>query len=129
MEYQDITEKIIGCAFKVYNQMGCGFLESVYEKCMIIELKKSGLTVESQKQIKVHCEDQLVGEFIADLLVEDKIIVELKSVRKLNQAHEAQLVNYLVSTEKPVGLSLNFGDKEVEARRKVRDLNKRSNQE
>ena len=78
MEYQDITEKIIGCAFKVYNQMGCGFLESVYEKCMIIELKKSGLTVESQKQIKVHCEDQLVGEFIADLLVEDKIIVEFE---------------------------------------------------
>jgi len=129
MEYQEITEKIIGCAFRVYNQMGYGYLESVYEKCMIIELKKSGLNIKSQKQIKMYYEGQLVGEFIADLFVEDNVIVELKSVRKLNQAHEVQLVNYLISTGKPVGLLLNFGDKEVEIRRKIRDLNDRSDRE
>ncbi|MCH8156660.1 MAG: GxxExxY protein [Nitrospinae bacterium] len=122
MEHQTITEEIIGCAFQVYNQMGFGYLESVYGKCLIIELKKLELMVESQRQIKVYYEGQLVGEFVVDLLVEDKIVVELKSVQKLNQAHEVQLVNYLVSTGKSVGLLLNFGENKVEVKRKVRDL-------
>ena len=123
MEYRDITEKIIGCAYRVYNRMGFGFLESVYEKCMLIELRKEGLNFEAQKPITVLYDNEHVGEFIADILVEDKIILELKSVKRIAQAHEVQLVNYLVATGKPVGLILNFGERKVEIKRKVKDLN------
>ena len=122
MEYHEITEKIIGCAYKVYNAMGYGFLESVYEKCMIIELKSTGLKFESQKPINVNYQKQLVGEFVADIIVEDVVILELKSVTRLVKAHEIQLVNYLVATGKPVGLIINFGKHKVEIRRKVREL-------
>ena len=102
--------------------MGYGFLESVYEKCMIIELNKSILKTESQKPIIIHYDDEVVGEFVADLVIEDTIIVEIKSVKHLIQAHEVQLVNYLVATKKDVGLLINFGEKKVEVKRKVRDL-------
>ncbi|HUT95863.1 MAG TPA: GxxExxY protein [Thermoguttaceae bacterium] len=122
MQYQEITEKVIGCAFRVYNKMGFGFLESVYETCLIIELEKAGLSVESQKPITVRYDGQVVGEFFADLLVEDIVIVELKSVRRLAEKHEVQLVNYLVATGKEVGLLLNFGEEKVEVKRKVRTL-------
>ena len=100
MEYRDLTEKIIGCAYRVYNTMGFGFLESVYEKCMLIELIKEGLNAETQKPIAVHYEKEIVGEFLADIIVEDSIILELKSVRRIDQSHEVQLVNYLVATGK-----------------------------
>ncbi len=122
MEYQGLTEKIIGCAYRVYNKMGFGFLESVYEKCMLIELGKEGLSAEPQKPISVYYENEIVGEFIADIIVEETIILELKSVKRVVQAHEVQLVNYLVSTGKPVGLILNFGERKVEIKRKVKDL-------
>ena len=122
MEYQGLTEKIIGCAYRVYNKMGFGFLESVYEKCMLIELGKEGLSAEPQKPITVYYENEIVGEFIADIIVEETIILELKSVKRIVQAHEVQLVNYLVSTGKPVGLILNFGERKVEIKRKVKDL-------
>ena len=122
MEFQELTEKIIGCAYTVYNKMGFGFLESVYEKCMLIELKKVGLDPEAQKTIKVRYNNEVVREFIADILVNNTVIVELKSVRKIVQAHEVQLVNYLVATEKPLGLLLNFGDRGVEVKRKLREL-------
>jgi len=122
MEYQGLTEKIIGCAYRVYNKMGFGFLESVYEKCMLIELGKEGLSAEAQKPITVYYENEIVGEFIADIIVEETIILELKSVKRIVQAHEVQLVNYLVSTGKPVGLILNFGERKVEIKRKVKDL-------
>jgi len=122
MQYQEITEKVIGCAFRVYNKMGFGFLESVYETCLIIELEKAGLSVESQKPITVRYDGQVVGEFFADLFVEDVVIVELKSVRQLAEKHEVQLVNYLVATGKEVGLLLNFGEENVEVKRKVRTL-------
>ncbi|RJQ49979.1 MAG: GxxExxY protein [Desulfobacteraceae bacterium] len=122
MEYQRITEAIIGCAYRVYNRMGFGFLESVYEKCLLIELRKTGLTVESQKPITVYYDGQIVGEFVADIIVSDAIILELKSVRRLAQAHEVQLVNYLVATGKPIGLLLNFGETNVEVKRKFKDL-------
>lgn len=102
--------------------MGFGFLESVYEKCLLIELRKAGLQAESQKPIIVKYEDEVVGEFKADVIVEDTVIVELKSVRQITQAHEVQLVNYLVATGKPIGLILNFGEQKVEVKRKVRDL-------
>ena len=123
MQYKEITEKIIGCAYSVYNKMGFGFLESVYEKCLLIELRKAGLRAESQQAITVRYNGEIVGEFIADIVVEDTIILELKSVRRIIKAHEMQLVNYLVATGKPVGLVLNFGEEKVEVKRKVKDLN------
>ncbi len=122
MEERELTEKIIGCAYHVYNKLGFGFLESVYEKCMLIELHKAGLTAEPQKSITVYYENQIVGEFKADILVNDKIILELKSVRRIIEAHAVQLVNYLVATGKKIGLLLNFGERKVEVKRKVKDL-------
>ena len=121
-EYKTLTETIIGCAYRVYNKMGFGYLESVYEKCLLIELSKTDYQFESQKTIDVFYENTLVGEFKADILVEDTIIVELKSVRHLVKAHEVQLVNYLVATGKPLGLLINFGEEKVEIRRKVKEL-------
>jgi GxxExxY protein len=122
MEFKDLTEKIIGCAYRVYNKMGFGFLESVYEKCLMIELRKARLRAEYQKPIIVHYEGEIVGEFVADIVVEDTVIVELKSVRRIVTAHEIQLVNYLVATGKPVGLVLNFGEQKVDVKRKVKEL-------
>lgn len=122
MEYKELTERIIGCAYRVYNRMGFGFLESVYEKCMLIELRKAGLDTESQQPIRVQYDGEVVGDFIADILVSDTVILELKSVRKLVEAHEVQLVNYLVATGKPVGLLINFGETRAEVKRKVKDL-------
>jgi GxxExxY protein len=122
MEHEEITSKIIGCAYRVYNTMGFGFLESVYEKCLLIELRKAGLNVKTQVCIPVKYAGQSVGDFAADLVVEEKIIVELKSVQRLIKAHEIQLVNYLVATGMPVGLLINFGEARVEVKRKVRQL-------
>lgn len=124
MEYKELTEKIIGCSYRVYNRMGFGFLESVYEKCMLIELRKAGLNAESQKPITVHYENEIVGEFVADIIVNDTIILELKSVRQIINIHEVQLVNYLVATGKPIGLVINFGERKVEIKRKIKDLEK-----
>jgi len=122
MEFESLTKKIIGCAYEVYNRMGYGFLESVYEKCMLIELRKAGLKSEYQKPITVHYDGETVGQFIADIFVEDTIILELKSVKTIAKAHEVQLVNYLVATGKDVGLLINFGEQKVEVKRKVRVL-------
>ncbi len=117
-----MTEKIIGCAYRVYNKMGFRFLESVYEKCMLIELRKAGLNAESQKPITVYYEEEIVGEFVADIIVNDTIILELKSVRQIINVHEVQLVNYHVATRKRVGFILNFGESKVDVKRKVKDL-------
>ncbi len=122
MRFENITEKIIGCAYQVYNRMGYGFLESVYEKCMLIEMQKAGLKSEYQKSIIVYYEGEVVGQFVADIFVEDTIIIELKSVKSIAKAHEVQLVNYLVATGKDVGLLINFGEQKVEVKRKVRVL-------
>ena len=121
-EYKEITEKIIKCCYNVYNKMGFGFLESVYEKCLLIELSKAGLKFENQKPINVFYDGKPVGQFVADILVEDVIIVELKSVQQLAKVHEAQLVNYLVATDKPVGLLINFGEEKVQVKRKIKSL-------
>jgi GxxExxY protein len=102
--------------------MGYGYLESVYERCMLIELADVGLNTETQKCLKVLYKGQVVGDFVADIIVNDTVIVELKSVSKIVKAHEIQLVNYLVSTNKPVGLILNFAKDKVEIKRKVKDL-------
>ncbi len=106
--------------------MGFGFLESVYEKCLLIELKKAGLNAQAQQPITVYYNGAIVGEFIADVIVENEVILELKSVRNLTVSHEVQLVNYLTATCKDVGLLINFGEKKVEIKRKVRVLPKDS---
>lgn len=122
MKHEELTQKIIGCAYTVYNKMGFGFLESVYEKCLLIELEKAGLKIVAQDPINVFYDGELVGEFFADITVEDTIILELKSVRRVVRAHEVQVVNYLTATKKEVGLILNFGPEKVEVKRKVRTL-------
>jgi len=122
MQYEALTKEIIGVAYAVYNEMGFGFLESVYESCMIVEMTSRGLFAEAQKPIEVFYRGHAVGYFVADLIVEDLVIVELKSVRQLIEAHEVQLVNYLTATGKPVGLLINFAANGVEIKRKVREL-------
>lgn len=107
--HKDITEEIISAYYFVYNELGFGFLEKVYENAMLIELKSRGLKVESQKIIKVIFKDSIVGEYFADIIVEDKIILELKSCEALVPEHEVQLFNYLKATNIEVGLLFNFG--------------------
>jgi GxxExxY protein len=111
-----VTERIIGCAFKVANVLGCGFVEKVYENAMVHELRKSGLSVQQQKSVTVTYDGIIVGEYLADLLVEEKVLVELKSVRALEDAHTAQCLNYLAATGFPICLLINFG-KRVEVKR------------
>ena len=120
MKHQDITHKIIGCAYQVFNQLGFGFLESVYKKAMIIELSKINLKTEAERLLKVYYDKQIVGEFYVDLFVEDEIVVELKSVKNLSKEHEVQLVNYLNGLKKEIGLLINFGPSGVEVKRKFR---------
>lgn len=122
MEYEKLTENIIGCSYRVYNKLGFGFLESVYEKALHIEMRKAGLVFETQKSMAVYYDNEVVGNFIADILVENAVVVELKSVQNLSKSHEVQLVNYLSATGMSVGLLINFGEKGVEVRRKWKDL-------
>jgi len=120
VEYAALTEKIIGCAFRVYNSMGFGYLESVYENSLLLELQREGVRAEPQTAIPVQYDGRFVGHFVADLVVEDTIIVELKSVRQLTKVHEIQLVNYLAATGREIGLLINFGEHRVEIKRKHR---------
>jgi len=120
MKHEDVTHKIIGCAYEVYNKLGFGFLEGVYKKAMVIELNKVKLQVEAEKALKVYYDNQVVGDFNVDLFIENEIIVELKSIENLIRAHEVQLVNYLNGLNKEIGLLINFGPKGVEVKRKYR---------
>lgn len=120
MLYASLTHTIIGCAFEVSNDLGHGFLESVYENAMIIALEEAGISVESQKPIDVSFRGRIVGNFFADLFVENKVIVELKAVTALTPAHQAQVINYLNATGYQVGLLLNFGKPKLEHRRFTR---------
>ena len=120
MEKQDITHKIIGCAYTVFNTLGFGFLESIYHKALLIELQKSGLKAESEKALKVYYNDISIGDFSIDIFVEDTVVIELKSVENLSKAHEVQLVNYLNGLKKEIGLLINFGPSGVEVKRKYR---------
>jgi len=120
VEYEELTHKIIGCAYKVFNELGFGFLESIYKKAMIIELAKNNFKVEAEKPLKVYYDNQIVGDFYIDLFIEDKVIVELKSVEFLAKQHEVQLVNYLQGLQKEVGLLINFGPSGVDVKRKFR---------
>lgn len=114
-----ITERVIGCAYTVGNTLGCGFLEKVYENALLHELRKAGLSVESQYPIQVIYDRTVVGEFIADLCVEGRVLVEIKAVRELNEVHLAQCINYLKATGHKVCLLINFGGLRVEVRRVV----------
>ncbi len=118
MEDQELTERVIGCAMKVHSTLGPGFLEAVYQKALAYELAKSGLAVKCQKPIAVHYEDIIVGEFSADMLVEDRVLLELKANQALVLANEVQLVNYLTATGIEIGLLLNFGAERLEFKRK-----------
>ncbi len=120
MEQEDLTHKIIGCAYKVYNTLGFGFLESIYHKAMLIELAEVGMVAESEKPLKVTYRDKIIGEFSIDIFVENEIIVELKSVEHLVKAHEVQVVNYLTASKKEIGLLINFGPTGVKVKRKYR---------
>ena len=111
LKHSDITEAIIRAFYKVYNTLGFGFLEKVYENALYLELLGNGLSVQRQKPIKVHYETNLVGEYFADLIVNDVVILELKAAEGLIKEHELQLINYLKATEIEVGLLLNFGTK------------------
>jgi len=121
MKHEELTHQIIGCAYKVYNTLGFGFLESVYKKAMVIELDKINLKVEQEKAVKVYYDNQVVGDFYVDLLVQDEIIIELKSVEHLTKAQEVQLVNYLNGLNKEIGLLINFSSAGVEVKRKYRE--------
>ena len=122
MANQDpITSRIIGCAYRVSNELGSGFLEKVYENALAFELRRQGLGAVQQRGIEVHYEGQIVGDFIADLLVENQIIVELKAVRELEDIHVAQGINYLKATGLPTCLLINFGTPKIQIRRLMMD--------
>ncbi len=116
-KHADITDSIIKCFYTVYNKLGYGFLEKVYENALKIELIKIGYSVETQKPIIVYYDNVRVGEYYADLVVNELVILELKACESLNKAHENQLLNYLRATNIEVGLLLNFGEKPVFSRR------------
>ena len=116
--HQDLTDKIIKVFYEVYNILGVGFLESVYKKAMEIELLNNNLTFEIEKPLIVHYKNEIIGNFYADMIVNDLVILELKAVDILSEIHEVQLVNYLRATDKEVGLLLNFG-KKPEIKRKA----------
>ena len=118
----DITETIIGCAYRVSNILGCGFLEKVYENALAVEIKKAGLKVVQQAKIRVMYEGHVVGDYCADLLVEECVIVELKAAKALDEVNVAQCLNYLKATDLRVCLLLNFGRPKLEIRRIVNKL-------
>jgi GxxExxY protein len=107
--HRNLSNTILKIYFEVYNELGYGFLEKVYQNAMYFELKSQGYKVEAQKQIKVYYKSQLVGDYFSDLLIEDSIILELKACECLMDEHKAQLLNYLKATELEIGLLLNFG--------------------
>ena len=122
MNLNDITYAINGAVFEVNSILGPGFLEKVYENALLIELKRRGLKAKNQVPISVSYKDEVVGDYSADLLVEDKVIVELKTVDNLDRVHEAQLLNYLKATGIHVGLLVNFKRKKADIKRMVLDL-------
>jgi len=127
-KHSDVTGKVIEAAYFVFNQLGHGFLESVYEKALEIQLTKMGMKAIRQQQVEVYFEGELVGDFRADLVVNDCVIVELKAVETLHERHEVQLVNYLKATEIEVGLLINFGEKIKIVRRVFSNDRKKHNQ-
>jgi len=124
-KHKELTDKVIHAFYSVYNELGFGFLENVYQNALFFELQNRGFKVEPQKAIDVYYQTQLVGKYKADLIINDLIILELKAVEYLVEEHELQLINYLKATDKEVGLLLNFGMK-PEIRRKAFDNNRKN---
>src|SRR5207237_3268932 len=118
-EIDRVTEKIIGCAFTVGNRLACGFLEKVYENSLIIEMRKSGLTVAQQKVIEVRYDDCVVGTYVADVVVEGTVLLEIKAVKFFDEIHTAQCLNYLKITSLPLCLLINFGRPRVDIKRVI----------
>ena len=116
-ELRLLTEKVIGCAFQVQNALGSGFLEKVYENALRLELRAAGIHVQQQVPLRVWYRDEPVGEYCADLLVENRVLVELKAQKRLDEVHQAQCLNYLKATGFPICLLLNFGRPRVEVKR------------
>lgn len=125
MDIESLIKTVMECAGNIRRKLGPGYLESVYKNAMLVELKKHELTYEVEKPINVYYEDVLVGEFKADIVVENSLILELKAVNSLHIAHEIQLVNYLTATGVNDGLLINFGSEELQIKRKYRIYRKR----
>ncbi len=125
MDVEELIKTVMGCAMNIRRHLGPGYLESVYKNAMLVELKKHSLTFEVEKPINVYYDGVLVGEFKADIIVEDFLILELKAVQSLHMAHEIQLVNYLTATGIDNGLLINFGSDELQFKRKFRVYRKR----
>ena len=123
LKHEEITKAIIGCAFEVINELGAGFLESVYEKALLLALRQKGLSAISQHPVKVMFRGECVGDFYADIFVEEKVIVELKTVKTIAPEHQAQIINYLNATGIEVGLLINFGNPKLEFKRFTRNKN------
>ena len=121
-----LTEKIIGCAYNVSNKLGVGFLEKVYENALAHELRKIGLNVEQQEPIKVYYDGVIVGEYFPDMLVEDCVLIELKTVRNLDEIHSAQCLNYLKATGLAICLLINFNKPKAEIKRIFQSKNLRN---
>ena len=111
LKHRELTEKIIGTFYDVYNDLGHGFLESIYEQALAIALAQAGMKVERQVPVRVWFRGQQIGDFRADILVDDSVLIQLKAVRTIEQAHEKQILNYLRATNIEVGLLFNFGEK------------------
>lgn len=124
MNINELTEKVIGCAYVVHNALGAGFLEKVYENALGLELAAAGLGVRQQHPIPVRYRGEVVGDFYADLMVENRLVVELKAVHNVAKEHEVQLVNYLAATGMDDGLLVNFGSS-VTVKRKFREYRNR----
>jgi GxxExxY protein len=117
-----ITEKVIECAYRVSNKLGCGFLERVYENAMFVDLTLEGLKAEQQRGVQIFYRDALVGEYVAELIVEGVLLLELKAVKALDEVHVAQCLNYLKATGLKVAILINFAKPKIEIRRVVLDL-------
>lgn len=126
LKHCELTDSIIGCYYKVYNALGYGFLEKVYENALKKELMKAGHVVDAQKQIQVYYDNDVVGEYYADLVVDNKVILELKAAETLVAEHQVQLINYLRATEMEVGLLQNFGKEPQVVRRAFENKYKKS---
>ena len=120
LKYEAITQVVIGCAFDVLNELGAGFLESVYEKALLFALRQEGLSATAQHPVKVMFRNQCVGDFFVDIFVDGKVIVELKAVKAITPEHQAQIINYLNATGIEVGLLINFGNSKLEYKRFTR---------
>ena len=120
LKHEEITKTIIGCAFEVINELGTGFLESVYEKALLLALRQKSLSAIAQHPVKVMFRNECVGDFYADLFVAGKVIVELKAAKAIAPEHQAQVINYLNATGIEVGLLINFGNPKLEYKRFTR---------